>query len=208
MPRTRANDTQISTLGDLAEGPAWTEGEQLRIAFENLTQALAASVFCAFVIVALLWPVANAPALILWLGSLSTLTLLRLMMQQQYQRSDRDAEIFMNWKRGYTGATFMAGVVWGCLAVFAFPADSILHQAYLAIVLSGISAGAVSAYAPIPRAFPFFIIPTLAPFAIQMITHNETHGMIMALLVMAFMLALMRIARDSRNNVEIGRAHV
>ncbi len=201
MPRTRANDTQISTLGDLAEGPAWTEGEQLRIAFENLTQALAASVFCAFVIVALLWPVANAPALILWLGSLSTLTLLRLMMQQQYQRSDRDAEIFMNWKRGYTGATFMAGVVWGCLAVFAFPADSILHQAYLAIVLSGISAGAVSAYAPIPRAFPFFIIPTLAPFAIQMIIHNETHGMIMALLVMAFMLALMRIARDSRNNV-------
>jgi diguanylate cyclase (GGDEF)-like protein len=201
MPRTRANDTQISTLRDLAEGSAWTEGEQLRIAFESLTQALAASIFCAFVVVALLWPVANAPALILWLGSLSTLTLLRLMMQQQYQRADRNPAIFISWKRGYTGATFLAGVVWGCLAVFAFPTDSIVHQAYLAIVLSGISAGAVSTYAPIPRAFPFFVIPTLAPLAIQMIIHNETHGMIMALLVLTFMLALIRSARDSRNNV-------
>lgn len=201
MPHTRANDTQTSTLNGLAEGPAWTEGEQLRIAFENLTQSLASSVFCAFAIVALLWPVADTQALILWLGSLSTLTLLRLLMQQQYQRSNRNAELFMRWKRGYTGATFLAGVIWGCLTIFAFPTDSVLHQAYLALVLGGISAGAVSAYAPISAAFPFFIIPTLVPFTVQMYLHNETQGKTMALLVLMFMLALCRTARESRNNV-------
>jgi len=201
MPHTRANDTQTSTLRDLAKGPAWTEGEQLRIAFENLTQALASSIFCAFAIVALLWPVADTPALILWLGSLSTLNMLRLMMQQQYQRSDRNTEKLIRWKRGYTGATFIAGVVWGYLAIFAFPTDSIVHQAYLALVLAGITAGAVSAYAPIKTAFPFFIVPTLTPFAFQMAIYNDTHGKTMALLVLMFMLAMCRTARESRDSV-------
>lgn len=201
MPNTRADDTQVGTLRDLAAGPAWTEGEQLRIAFENLTAALATSIFTAFVIVVLLWPVADSQTLILWLGSLSTLTLLRLMMQQQYGRSEKTAVMFMRWKRGYSGATFLAGVVWGGLAAFVFPSESVLHQAYLALVLAGISAGAVSAYAPVPGAFPFFIVPTLAPFALQMWWSEGSHGNVMALLVTLFALALIRAAGEARKNV-------
>lgn len=201
MPRTRAEDTQMGTLSDLAEGPAWTEGEQLRIAFENLTPALASSIFTAFVIVVLLWPVAQSEALILWLGALSSLTLLRLMLQQQYQRSEKNAEMFVRWKRGYCGATFSAGVAWGCLSAFMFPVDSVLHQAYLALVLAGIAAGAVSAYAPVPQAFPFFVVPALAPFAAQVWLSGNEHGPVLAMLVVLFLLALIRAAGEARKNV-------
>ncbi len=201
MPRTRADDTQMGTLSDLAEGPAWTEGEQLRIAFENLTPALASSIFTAFVIVVLLWPVAQSEALILWLGALSSLTLLRLMMQQQYQRGEKNAEMFVRWKRGYCGATFLAGVAWGCLSAFMFPVESVLHQAYLALVLAGIAAGAVSAYAPVPQAFPFFVVPALAPFAVQVWLSGNEHGQVLAMLVVLFLLALIRAAGEARKNV-------
>lgn len=201
MPRTRSTDTQQSTLGQLAGGPAWTQGEQLRIAFENLTPALAASVFCAFVIVAMLWPVTDSRALILWLGSISTLTLLRLVMQQQYQRSELNAQMFKRWNRGYCGATFLGGCVWGSLAVFMFPAESLMHQAYIALVLAGISAGAVTAYAPVPAAFPFFVVPTLLPFAAQLALVNNMAHQTMGLLVVLFMLALMRSSIEARKNV-------
>lgn len=201
MPRTRADDTQIGTLNELAQGPAWTEGEQLRIAFENLTPALASSIFTAFVIVVLLWPVADSQALILWLGTLSSLTLLRLMMQQQYDRSEKNAEMFIRWKRGYSGATFLAGVAWGCLSAFMFPVDSVLHQAYLALVLAGIAAGAVSAYAPVQGAFPFFVIPALGPFAGRVWLSDSEHGTVMAMLVVLFLLILIRAAGEARKNV-------
>ena len=211
MPRTRAKDPESSfvdetiggrtTLANLAEGPSWSEGEQLRIAFDNMTPALAASVFVAFVVVVLLWPVSEPQGLILWLGSLSSLTLLRLMMQQQYSRSERSAELFRRWNRGYSGATFLAGCIWGALAAFLFPHDSIEHQAYLALVLGGISAGAVTAYAPVRGAFPLFILPALGPFAIQMAKTDSEHGYTMALLTILFSLTLIRAASESRRSV-------
>lgn len=211
MPRTRSTDIQHSppeqtwsggtTIGQLAEGPSWVEGEQLRLAFEALTPALAASVFCAFIVVVLLWPVTAPQALILWLGTMSSLTLLRLMMQQQYQRSGRSAELYRRWHRGYAGATFLAGCAWGSLATFMFPADSLLHQAYLALILGGICAGAVTAYAPIYSAFPLFVLPALGPYAIQISLSANEHGRVMALLVVLFALTLIRTANDSRRNV-------
>ncbi len=167
----------------------------------NLTQALAGSVFCAFVIVSMLWPVADQPMLILWLGSLSALTLLRMMMQQKFQRGDRDTLPVLRWQRGYAGATCLAGCVWGSLALVAFPADSVIHQAYLALVLGGICAGAVTAYAPVASAFPLFVIPALTPFAARLAYSNDTHGLTMGLLVVLFALALMRAAHDARKNI-------
>ena len=211
MPLTRSSDSELSplnetnsgstTLGYLANGPAWTEGEQLRMGFENLTAALGASIFCAFVVVVLLWQVTAPQGLILWLGSLSSLTLLRLMMQQQYQRSERSAEMFQRWKRGFAGATFLAGCAWGSLALFMFPADSILHQGYLALILAGICASAVTAYAPVPDAFPLFVVPALGPFAIQMSFSTHENGLMMALLVVLFSLTLIRTANESRRNI-------
>ncbi len=201
MTDQRANQTQFGTLGHLVKGPQWSAGEQLRIAFENLTQTLAASVFCAFVIVAMQWPVADQRMLILWLGSISGLTLLRLMMQQKYQRCDPAQLPLKRWERGYAGATFLAGCLWGSLALVAYPAESVLHQAYLALVLGGICACAVTAYAPVVTAFPLFVVPTLTPFAARLALGDDTHGLTMALLVVLFMLALMRTAHDSRKNV-------
>ena len=211
MPLTRSTDSEHSqlnetisgstTLGHLASGPAWTEGEQLRLGFENLTAALAASVFCAFVVVVLLWQEASPQGLILWLGSLSSLTLLRLMMQQQYQRSERTAEKFRRWNRGYAGSTFLAGCIWGSLGLFMFPAESIIHQAYLALILGGICAGAVTAYAPVRSAFGLFVFPTVTPFAIQVAFSGHDQSITMGMLIVLFALTLIRAASESRRNV-------
>lgn len=200
----RADDTQNNTLGKIVGGPRSTEGEQLRLAYQNMTPALAASVFCAFVMVVLLWPVIDSRGLILWLGSISTLTLLRLMLQQNFERANL-AEVgevaFLRWKRAFVGSTFISGCMWGCLGAFLFPVDSLLHQVYMAFVLGGIAAGAVSAYAPLPGAFPNFIIPALTPYALQMIVIDNTQSKIMTLMVAVFMLSMIRSARESRRNV-------
>lgn len=198
----RSNDTHEGTLVQIARGPEWANAQQLRIAFDSLTVTLAASVACAFAVVLLLWPVVDNRGLILWLGGISVLTLARLTLLQRYQRMGGEGTASKRWQRGFVGATLLSGLSWGCLSVFLFPVDSLIHQAYLAFVLGGICAGAVSAYAPVKGAFACFSVPTLAPYAVEMMLHNGSAGYVMAGLIIAFQLGLMRSARDSRKSVE------
>jgi len=197
----RHNDTQLATLDDLAEGPEWAGAQQLRLAFQNSSISLTAGIFCAFIIVVLLWPVVDNRGLILWLGSISVLTLLRLTMQQSYERKNIGPKEYQFWKQGFIATAFTSGCAWGALSIFLFPETSVLHQAYLTFVIGGVCAGAVSVYAPLPGAFSAFAIPVVTPYAVRIWLMGETEGQLMAALVAIFMLILMRTASESRKNV-------
>lgn len=196
------NETIISTLDNFADSPEWTGGQQLRLAFKNSTVSLSAGIFCAFVIVVLLWPVVESQGLILWLGALSLLTLLRLGMQQNFLTREISVKDYDFWHQGFVATAFLSGCAWGCLSIFLFPEDSMLHQAYLTFIIGGVCAGAVSAYAPLPGAFTAFTAPTLLPYAIRIREMGDGEGNLMAGLVVLFLLILMRTARESRQNFQ------
>ena len=196
------NETQIMRLQDIADSPEWTGGQQLRMAFQNSPISLSAGLFCAFVIVVMLWPVVDNRGLILWLGSMSMLTLLRLSMQQSYERREIGPNEYKFWQQGFIATAFASGCTWGALSLFLFPETSVLHQAYLTFVIGGVCAGAVSVYAPLPRAFTAFSIPVILPFAYRIWSMGGTEGSLMAVLVAVFMLILIRTASQARNNVK------
>ncbi len=194
-------ETQSITLSNLADGPDWTGSQQLRLTFQNTIVGLIAGIFCAFVVVVLLWPVVDNRGLILWLASVSVLTLLRLMMQQKYARNRSGIKNYRLWHRGFVATAFASGCVWGSLSLFLFPETSLLHQACLTFILGGVSAGAISVYAPLPGAYSFFVLPVLIPYAYQIWHIGESEGQPMAGLIMLFMFILMRAARESRKHV-------
>jgi len=189
-------------LQDIADSPEWAGGQQLRMAFQNSPISLSAGLFCAFVIVVMLWPVVDNRGLILWLGSISVLTLLRLSMQQSYERREIGPDEYKFWQQGFIATAFASGCAWGALSLFLFPETSVLHQAYLTFVIGGVCAGAVSVYAPLPRAFTAFSIPVILPFAYRIWSMGGTEGSLMAVLVAVFMLILIRTASQARNNVK------
>jgi len=197
----RHTDTQFTTLNNIAYGPAWAGSQQLRIAFQNSNISLTAGIFCAFVIVVLLWPVVDNRGLIMWLGAVSVLTLLRLSMQQSYERKDIRPEEYRLWYAAFITTAFLSGCVWGALSVFLFPEQSLIHQAYLTFVIGGVCAGAVSVYAPLPGAYTAFTAPALVPDAARVWMMGESEGHLMAGLVALFMIILIRTARESRRNV-------
>lgn len=196
------NETQILTLREIADSPQWAGIQQLRIAFENSLLSLTANVFCAFVIVLLLWPVVNQQGLIAWLGIILVLTMLRLTLQQKFEQTDVSAARYPVWRNAFISSAFVSGCPWGGLSIFLFPDSSILHQAYLTFVLGGVCAGAVSAYAPQPGAFPAFCVPVLTPYGLAILFSGDAKSSLMAALVLAFMMILLRAARQARMNVE------
>ena len=195
-------ETQILKLSEFADSPKWAGLQQLRIAFENSLLSLTANIFCAFVIVLLLWPVVSQQGLIAWLGAICVLTMLRLTLQQKFEKSEIESSQFILWRNSFIASAFATGCVWGSLSVFLFPADSILHQAYLTFVLGGVCAGGISAYAAQPGAFPAFCVPALAPYGFAIWMTEDAESNLMAALVLAFMIILLRAARHALVNVE------
>jgi len=194
-------DTQLLTLRSIADSPEWAGLQQLRIAYENSLLSLTANIFCAFVIVLLLWPVTSHEGLIAWLGTICVLTLARLTLQQKFEKADIGPRNFSIWRTSFIASACASGLAWGCLSVFLFPQDSILHQAYLTFVLGSVCASAVSTYAPLPTAFPAFCVPTLVPYGVAVGLTGAAESNLMAALVLALMLILLRAARQTRKNV-------
>jgi diguanylate cyclase (GGDEF)-like protein len=200
-------DSQMMTLSNLADDQGWVGGQQLRLAFENSMLSLTANIFCAFVIVILLWPLSQGQGLIAWLGSICVLTLIWLILQQKFDKQfAKQNEIsnadFPRWRNAFIACAAATGCAWGVLSLFMFPEDSTLHQAYLTFVLAAVCASAVTAYAPLPYAFPAFAVPVLMPYAYSIWSAGSPQATLMASLVTAFMYILLRTASQSRRNVE------
>jgi diguanylate cyclase (GGDEF)-like protein len=195
-------ETQIFTLNRLTETHDWAAGQQLRLAFENSILSLIANIFCAFIIVVLLWPVINNQGLVAWLGSICVITFSRLMLQQRFEKVGLDRpSAYPLWRAGFIVGVGISGCAWGALSIFLFPENSVLHQAYLAFVLCGICASGVSAYAPQRGAFHAFAVPVLIPYAYTVWATGSPEAAMMAMLVMVFLLILMRTASQVRKNV-------
>lgn len=196
-------DTQVMSLQQLSDQPHWIAAKRLELVYENSMLSLTAGVFCAFILVLLLWSVVDSRGLIMWLGTISVLTMFRLALQQRYERSrhDPDPAHEPTYRRAFLISVVLSGGVWGALSVWLFPMESMIHQAYFTFVLGGVCASAVSAYAPLPSAFPHFAIPALLPFAMRIWASGTTEGKLLAAVIAALLLIFLRTSRASRKTV-------
>ena len=196
-------DTETQSLKDIGDQTGWIRSQQLRLAYQNSTMALAGSVFCAFVVVLLLWGEVEQRSLIMWLGATAVLTLLRLMLQQQYERERPEAAIARSdfYRLAFLGSLILSGMLWGSIPIWLFPENSIYHQAYLTFVLGGLCAGAVTVYAPLPGAYSAFAVPMLLPFAARVWSTGSIEAELMVGLIVVFSAILIRTAHESRKTL-------
>jgi diguanylate cyclase (GGDEF)-like protein len=186
----------------MTDNPRWITEQLARLAYQNAPLALTASVLCAFVVVTLLWQEVDNQLLVGWLGCICITTMFSLMLQQSFEHAVNRIDRIRMWHNAYIISAFIKGCLWGSLSIFLFPAESALHQSYLAFILAGVCAGGVTVYSPLPGAFPAFAVSTLVPFGVQFFIMSSGQGQLMAGLVSIFLLIVIRSAIESRNNVK------
>jgi diguanylate cyclase (GGDEF)-like protein len=75
-----------------------------------------------------------------------------------------------------------------------FPAGDLPHQVIILFALAGISAGAMTSYAPIRGSYFLFVLPAIVPIVIRMaLEGTETHY-VMSLLTMLYIAVIVRSA--------------
>ncbi len=127
----------------------------------------------------------RTPWLVMWLVVLGVITAARVWLLRSYVRTNPPASEATPWARRFIIGTAGAGVIWGLAGLFPFHGGSYVHEVFIAFVLAGLSAGAMSTLSSFRGAYLAFLAPAIAPYAIRLTLQKGE--MYLAMGVMLFM---------------------
>ncbi len=159
-----------------------------------------ASALVALVLVLVLGAAFDPAVLLAWVGALAAVTALRMAMNRRYLRRPDAGP----WLAVYRAGALASGVVWGCTALLARPAEG-GALVMLSFLLGGLSAGAMTLTLFDLVSALCFTLPALAPLALRFALAERNvpplvvvTGVLLALLLALFVVAARRAEREAR----------
>jgi len=181
--------------------------EQLKMLYSATPLATLATIINAAVLTTVEWDMTEHTLLIIWVISLMLVTLARFGLAIAYNRVKPNAPQTPLWEQRFNLGTITAGIIWGSASLLIFPESSITHQAFLAFVIGGMCAGAVSSLSP--RLLPLFsfvllgMIPLIAHFLLIGTAITNAMAAMLLLFLATILASGLRIYKNIRQNIDL-----
>ncbi|MFO1352483.1 MAG: histidine kinase dimerization/phospho-acceptor domain-containing protein, partial [Gammaproteobacteria bacterium] len=169
--------------------------EQTKLLYRYSRILPAINAINAAIAAAVLWPVVAHRELLAWLLALCLLSMARYRMQSVFQRREQAIHDFSSWRQRYLIGTLLSSVFWGYLALGLFPPQSPPQQIFIAFIVGGMAAGAITVLALIRYGILLFAVPAILPIAGRFWLQDDAIGLAMAVLLVLFVAALVHIAQ-------------
>ncbi len=145
------------------------------------------------------WDEVPQTILLLWLFGLYASTLTRWILQRRWQKvkSRPTLAALKGITRTITLGVVLSGTLWGSIAVFWVFSESEVILAVTTFILAGMTAGAVAAYAAIPRATYGFLTAALLPLVIVLFSVKLFEHEIMAVMALLYWFLMMIVGRNA-----------
>jgi diguanylate cyclase (GGDEF)-like protein len=136
-----------------------------------------AEIFAASLFLYVLWwPNASMRLMLYtWYGLMVALSLGRYLLVSQYEKSQTKDEDSEWWERFMMLMLLMSALGWGFAGTVLLPTVNGLNQAIILFLLIGVAATANPFFSPIKRIYIVFLIPTLLPTAIYLLTISNAN---------------------------------
>lgn len=184
------NDARI-TVSDHA---ATIHSEQIKLLYQQTTSSFLATLILAPVLVSVLWGYVTESWLVSWLTAVYILTFARFLLVLSYFRKKPSVTESVTWGRHFVLGVFLSGLLWGTTGGIFFVGDSPVHQLFLAFLLGGVVAGAMSTLSSYRGAFLTFSVPILIPYTYQVIAHGSDTYIAIALTYLLFLFMMVGIS--------------
>ncbi|MCV9936439.1 ATP-binding protein [Boseaceae bacterium BT-24-1] len=163
----------------MMEGP-WPEDPERRVQaglIDLLFRQSRAILLANFVIP---WPVAYVlreavpgEQLLVWIGAIYALTGARLLLARGYARRGADAADPHVWARRFAVLSIFSSLLWGAIGWIGFVPEQPHLIAFVCIVLTGMSGGAVPSLSAYPPAYAGLLVAMQLPFALRCLQQGE-----------------------------------
>jgi signal transduction histidine kinase/CheY-like chemotaxis protein len=165
--------------------------ELVRMLYANVRVSQAVALVNGAVLAAVQSVVIERAVAFTWLAFLVCVTLARLYLGLRFTRSAPKAADMWRWLALFGAGALASGVVWGSAAWLLYPPDSVVHQVFMAFVLGGMVAGAVSLLTPVFPVFLAFAACSLLPAILRFLWTGDYMHYAMGGMGTLFLLAML-----------------
>lgn len=165
-----------------------TNNEQLRLLYAGLASAISVNTLLALILATIQTSAIDSGRLFGWLALVGITILGRTALLAAWrQRKSNTAITGPHWLKLFRIGVIATGLSWGASALLLFPAENVPHQVFLAFVLAGISAGAVTTLAVDRISAMGFLLPTLLPIIVRMLFEGGKISLAMSMMIGLFL---------------------
>ncbi|RLA13943.1 MAG: signaling protein [Gammaproteobacteria bacterium] len=188
---TLTDDNGIALTDD--DGIALTDVrlEQVRIIYAAIPSSLLVILINSTILSAVLWNVVDHGIISLWFLASNSLSLIRYHLYRQFRRQERQKHSTNSWYQLAIITSALSGASWGAAGIFLFTESSVVHQVFLAFVVAGMCAGAITTLSSVRRAAWAFVALAILPVTIQFILLGTAISNGMAIMSLLFFVMLL-----------------
>lgn len=180
---------------------AHVRADQIKLVYGNAPFSLVTSFLNSIILVYLLWPEVDNDLLIVWLLGTTLISLFRLFLAYRFQRAQEDEINFDSWSAWALAGALLAGLGWGAASYLLFAVASLPHQVFLAFVIAGTTAGAVTTLSARRTAVNGFILLAILPLAFRFLGASHEFDKAMFGTTLLFAVVMMLIAYKFNQNI-------
>jgi len=166
------------------------KNKQVRLLFGHLPVILLATSVNSAILVLTLWNHISHWILVAWLICIQLTAALRGLLLQRFRRNP-DAKALGRW---FFAGSLASGVSWGAAGLFLYAGESVPHQTFLALVLGGMSAGAVATLSADFRVVVAYVVPALVPLATRLSAESDQLHVAMGGMVGLFLILMVDVS--------------
>lgn len=175
--------------------------EKTKLLYSSLPVSLFTNGLLALILVGVQHSVIPSSVLLGWFAAIALIVAGRLWLFFSWRRSGAKGADCACWLRRFRIGVIVTGMVWGMAALLLFPIGDIDHQSYLAFVLAGLSAGAISSLAVDRVSTTGFLMPMLLPLIARFMLEGGKLAWTMGVMVSLFLLLMAMNANRSRRSL-------
>jgi len=164
--------------------------EQVTQIYGSFYSSFVATIINAPILVIVMWPAIDHSILLTWLSLILLLTLMRSYLSYQYNKASPPPEKAHLWYRRFLVGNITAAILWGTSALILFPETDFTRQIFLAFVLGGMGAGAVTSLTHKKIPIYAFLCLTLIPLQIHFFYDVSDLGNMMGIMLILYFIML------------------
>lgn len=169
--------------------------EQVKLLYASLPLSQAVALVNGAVLGLVQSAVVETTYTVIWFLSLILVTVARTYIGVLYARAPPALRDIRRWRACFLAGAIAAGLVWGSTALLLYPHGAVLHEVFLAFVLGGMVAGAVTLLTPVFHVFVLFALLLLSPITIRYFLVGDAVHYAMAAMGAVFLLAMLAIGK-------------
>lgn len=171
--------------------------EQTSQIFLALNKSIVATVINSIILTVVLWGVIEHKVLLTWLILLLFVSLLRYILANNYKSSSPSLDKAPFWMQRFLFGSVTVSVIWGASSIWLFPSDDLARQTFLAFVIGGMVAGAVTTLSYNKIAVYIFISFSLLPLMIRFFYSGTDLSIAMGTMIAIYFFVLLQSAKQA-----------